>query len=211
MLVRELMSSDIVSVRADASLKDAARLLVEHRISGLPVVDESGQLVGVVSEADFVKTTDQAGSIRSLFARFFIAQDESPGAQAASVRSVMSAPPKTIAPDQPMALAAAQMGRWKVNRLPVVEDGQLVGIITRADIVRVFARSDLELLEDARRVLESFDGVQISHVVDGVAKLDGEVSHKAIAEGARSAVAQVAGIIQVDDSDLHWARGFGSD
>ncbi len=188
MLVRDIMTTPVVTVRPETPLKEVARLLVERRISGVPVVDADGRVLGVVSEADFlVREAGEARSPRHLL-WWFVAPRET--VQSARLRSTtaggaMTSPAITIGPDRPLSEAAALMARSKVNRLPVVEAGQLVGIVSRADIVRAFARSDEVLFEIVRDTLRAVDGLRVVSVRDGIVILAGTVKHEALARTAR--------------------------
>ncbi len=125
--VRALMSTDPVVVSADAPLAHAARLLQEHHVHGLPVVDALGGLVGVVSQTDMLR----ARSTEDLWDRW-------PGLR---VRHLMTSPALTIDADAEVAAAAALMERERVHRLVVVApDGQTpIGIISTTDLVRAMA------------------------------------------------------------------------
>ena len=144
---------DLRSVRTP--LKHVARLLVGHRIGGLPVVDEHDHVIGVVSEADFlVKEQDPDLLVRRPLARIFgeskatRAQIEKINAQTAG--AAMTTPALTILPRR-IAEAAAKMTTNCINRLPVVdESGRLLGIVTRADLLRAFVRTDSELARTIR-------------------------------------------------------------
>lgn len=125
--VHALMSSDPIVVSADAPLADAARLLQEHHVHGLPVVDALGGLVGVVSQTDMLR----ARSTEELWDRW-------PGLR---VRHLMTSPALTIGEDADVAAAAALMERERVHRLVVVApDGRTpIGIISTTDLVRAMA------------------------------------------------------------------------
>jgi CBS domain-containing protein len=130
MKVADLMTREVVSVPPGASLKEAAGLLIERGISGLPVVDAEGGVLGVLSETDIVAA--EAGGSRTL------------------VGQAMTAPAVTIDADRLAVDAAKLMVADSVNRLPVLENGKLVGILTRADLVRAFVRTDTEIAEEIR-------------------------------------------------------------
>ncbi|HET7685542.1 MAG TPA: CBS domain-containing protein [Candidatus Limnocylindria bacterium] len=125
--VHALMSSDPIVVSADAPLADAARLLQEHHVHGLPVVDALGGLVGVVSQTDMLR----ARSTEELWDRW-------PGLR---VRHLMTSPALTIGEDADVAAAAALMERERVHRLVVVApDGRTpIGIISTTDLVGAMA------------------------------------------------------------------------
>jgi CBS domain-containing protein len=125
--VRRCMTRAPIHVRADQPLAYAARLLDQHHIHGLPVVDDAGLLVGVISATDMLR----ARTTEHLWAAW-------PGLK---VRHLMSAPPITIGLDATLEEAAATMEAEQVHRLVVVgdDDGAPVGILSTSDIVRVIA------------------------------------------------------------------------
>lgn len=208
MNVRELMTTEVVVARPDTPLKEVARLLVEHRIGGIPVVDEAGRVVGVVSEADFLlkETAAQEVPRRRVLGWLLSGSRERDAEQqrlhAVTAGEAMTSPAAAIAADRPINEAARIMTERRINRLPVVEGEQLVGIITRADLVRAFARSDDELLAEVRHAVRAVDGLVVTGVEDGVATIKGEVSHPTVAESASRVVAAIPGIVAVDDRDL---------
>jgi CBS domain-containing protein len=208
MNVRDVMKSPVISVQPDSPLKEVARLLVEHRISGLPVVDADGFVVGVVSEEDFLARSAGIEPVRHrpLSWAWTGAPDRRAVERlhATTAGEAMTAPAITIGADRPVSEAAALMSKSDVNRLPVVEDGRLVGIVTRADIVRAYARSDDELLEIVRHSLHAVDGLQVLSVDDGIVKLGGTVASSALAQTAHRIAERVEGIVGVDDSELSW-------
>ncbi|WP_392675286.1 CBS domain-containing protein [Streptomyces sp. LN785] len=180
--VGELMTDEVVSVVPATSFKEVAKLLAQYNISGLPVLDEEDQVVGVVSESDLVNR--QA-------ARHLVPSDgPDPGTgtgTAVSSRAefmaaeVMSTPAVTVHADESAADAARLMMRSGVERLPVVDDeDRLVGIVTRRDLLRLFLRPDAEI---RRRIIEDAvvgtmglgaDAVAV-HVIDGVVTLEGQL------------------------------------
>ena len=153
MRIKDLMTTDVLTVRVTTQLKDAARLLAEHRISGLPVVDDDGRVLGVLSEGDILyKETgmkDRPGFFERLLSGPATGFELKLAAR--TVGEAMSAPAVTIGPTRPVTVAATTMIDEGVNRLPVVNDeGRLVGIVTRADLVRAFVRSDAEIEHEIR-------------------------------------------------------------
>lgn len=132
-VVGDLMTADPIVVRADAPLVEAAKLMDEHRISGLPVVDGAGRLVGVVSQTDLLR----ARATEYLWANW-------PGL---AVRHLMSKPALTVHRDTSLADAARKMERHHVHRLVVVSDTdeQLpIGVISTSDLVRAMAHEGPE-------------------------------------------------------------------
>ena len=154
MKVRDVMTTDVASVAPAMRLKDLARLLLERRISGAPVVDEDGRVVGVVSETDLLaKEVGRPLSRRTPLDWIFgevPSTSEQRRRDATTVEQAMSTPATTIGADRPLREAATIMVDRAVNRLPVVDQGRLVGIITRADLVRAYLRRDDELLGTIR-------------------------------------------------------------
>jgi CBS domain-containing protein len=221
MRVQDVMTRSVISVRPDTPLREVARVLDEHRISGVPVVDEAGTLLGVVSEADFLVEAQGGPAVvrRSPIARLFGRDGDarSPGDRhfASTASELMTSPVITIGPDELIADAAALMTKERINRLPVVEEGKLVGIVTRADLVRSYVRTDAQLADSIRedvlvRTLwldpEAFE----VGVADGVATISGAVDRRSSAEmiartavlvpGVRDVVSHVTWTI--DDSEL---------
>ena len=141
--VRDVMARSVVTVDPTTPLKDVAGSLVDNRISGVPVVDSLGTVLGVVSEADLLVKEQGAEAIRHRrLVRFFGDSSES-RAQLAKLAAVtageaMTAPAVTLGSARPISEAAALMTARKINRLPVVDGGRLVGIVTRADLVRAY-------------------------------------------------------------------------
>jgi CBS domain-containing protein len=212
--VRDVMTDAVVSVHPSTPLREVARLLVEHRISGVPVVADDGQVVGIVSEADFLVKEQGAKAVQHRrFARLigdsaaFNAQQAKLAARTAG--EAMTSPAITASPAMSTSQAARAMTARSVNRLPVVDGGRLVGMVTRADLVRAFVRSDAQLEATIRdEVLLHIlwlDPAQFEVVVhDGVATIRGRVERRSTAEMIESAIGMVPGVVAVQ-SEVHWA------
>lgn len=188
------MEPNVVTVAPERTLKDAAALLVRHRISGLPVCGPDGRVVGVVSEADI------------------IVKEQGPPERGSSVTvaDAMTSPAITVESKASVGTAAKLMLTRRVNRLPVVEGDDLVGIVTRADLVRAFARTDREIEREIR------DDVLLATlcispwsltvgVHGGVVTLRGRVETKGSAELVAAYTRRVPGVVAVE-SDLRWDR-----
>ena len=218
--VRDVMTTSVISIGPETPVREVAGVLSERRISGVPVVDETGTLLGVVSEADFlVEAQGGEPKHRSAIARLF-GHGGDPRATgdrhyASTAQQLMTSPVITISPDALIPDAAAVMTRKKINRLPVVQDGKLVGIVTRADLVRTYVRTDEELADSIREdVLHRtlwLDPAEFEVTVkDGIATIRGSVGRRSSAEmisrtavlvpGVRDVVSQVTW--DVDDADL---------
>jgi CBS domain-containing protein len=180
--VRDVMTGAdrVVTVSPETTLKQVAELMLEHRISGLPVVDEERHVLGVVSEGDIVSGETGGTGTHGMIARARAVGDPAAVAISRTAGEAMSSPPVTIGPDEAVARATHLIAERGVNRLPVVdEEGRLVGIIARADVVRAFARPDEEIESGVRDEIERFlgfgpDAVQVT-VADGEVALSGEV------------------------------------
>jgi CBS domain-containing protein len=211
MKVKDVMTTDVVSVPPGASLKEAARLMVERRISGLPVVDASGGVLGVISEGDLL-VKERGGSLdaRGFLAWLIGAQEDGwSKLEARVVGEAMTTPAATIGPERPVATAATLMLDREVNRLPVVDrDGRLVGIVTRADLVRAFARADAEVAREIRdevigRQLWLAEDTVTVEVAAGEVVLRGSVERRGDAEVLPKLAAHVPGVVAVS-SEVTW-------
>ncbi len=214
MRVQDVMTRSVISVGPDTQLRDVARLLDEHRISGVLVVDEHGALLGVVSEADFLVEAQGGAAVlrRSPIARLFGRPGDAgaPGDRhfASTAKELMTSPVITIGPAELITDAAAVMTRERINRLPVVEDGRLVGIVTRADLVRSYVRSDEQLAEAIRedvlvRTLWLDPKAFEVTVVDGIATIRGSVDRRSSAEMIARTAVLVPGVRDVV-ADVRW-------
>jgi CBS domain-containing protein len=147
--VSDYMDSDPVTVRPDASVEEVARVLGENELHGVPVTDEDGSVVGIVTENDLV-IGDEEGDLHipayvELFGglvflgRLRPFEERMKKAVAATASQMMSGDPRTVGPGDDVHTAAHVMVETGHNRIPVVEDGRLVGVISRADVVQALA------------------------------------------------------------------------
>ncbi|MCL6621999.1 MAG: CBS domain-containing protein [Syntrophobacterales bacterium] len=145
---RDIMTREVVTAGPEDSVEDLARLLAERRISGVPVVDDQGRVLGVVTQSDLLKRTREPTlpvALNILDLHLFL---ETPGRfrqrleklLGHTVRQVMSSPAITVAPDTPVSELARLMEDKGIHTLPVVEEGRLVGIVGKLDLIRVLAR-----------------------------------------------------------------------
>lgn len=209
--VGHVMTRDVVSVTPDTPLKDVAAALVERGISGLPVCDADGAVVGVLSEADLL--VKQGGSPERSGGLFAWLVETASAPDLAKLRAhtageAMTSPAVTVETASPVSEAARTMVSLGVNRLPVVEDGRLVGIVTRADLVRLFTRSDEEIARDIRqdvvkRLWIAPERIEVE-VEQGEVVLRGEVDTEVEAGLLEKRIPLVAGVVGVR-SELSWA------
>jgi CBS domain-containing protein len=193
MLVRDLMTTDVVAVGPGASIRDAARLMFRYRVSGVPVVDMDDHVLGIITEGDFL-----AMEIERL----------ETGAVPTEVREVMSKSVKTIPPEMDVTGAARFMQAQDVKRLVVATDGRMVGIISRFDIVSAFTRPD-DLIEDeiredlVRRVLfVDPESIEVT-VVNGVVTFVGSIGTRTEARLVEELARRLDGVVDVSN-DLTW-------
>ncbi|MBV9385762.1 MAG: CBS domain-containing protein [Chroococcidiopsidaceae cyanobacterium CP_BM_ER_R8_30] len=148
--VADAMSRDPIVVQPQTPLKEAIQILAERHISGLPVVDDAGQLVGIVSETDLM--WQETGVTPPAYIMFLDSviflknpatyERDLHKALGQTVGEVMSQEPLTVDPDKPLKDAAQLMHERKVHRLPVLDaSGHVIGILTRGDIIRAMAAS----------------------------------------------------------------------
>jgi CBS domain-containing protein len=202
MKIREAMTTDVTTVPADLPVRAVAAMLIERRISGAPVVDRRQHVVGVVSECDLVGfLADPTGEV-ARWPRLRWRRRRSPTA-----RDVMSTPAVTIGPRRSVAHAATVMIARDIGRLPVVEDGRLVGILTRADLVREFTRDDASIEAEIWDVVLRTVFVNPRHVrvqvEGGAVELTGEVETRGKARRLVQYVERVPGVTSVR-SHLTW-------
>lgn len=207
MKVEDLMTRDVITVAPESLLKAVAETLARHRISGVPVVDD-GRVLGVVSEADILQkeAVEQGpGGLGRLLGR----TRSNPKKAARTAGEAMTSPAVTVPPQRDVAQAARLLVQRGINRLAVVaEDGRLVGILTRADLVRAFVRSDEEVARELREDVVVgtlwIDAKELDiRVEDGEVTLSGEVDQKADAELLERFAARVPGVVSVR-SELRW-------
>ncbi|WP_320779577.1 CBS domain-containing protein [Streptomyces sp. CRN 30] len=212
--VGSVMTRDVVRAGATTPFKEVVRLLSEHRVSGLPVVDDE-RVVGVLSETDLMM--HQARSpVPYEPARHARLAALTPGvrrqaakAGARTAGQLMTAPPVTAHADDTVVAAARLMAQRRVERLPVLdEEGRLVGIVTRGDLLTVFLRSDEEI---HRTVVEQVLGKALwltprtigVSVSDGVVTLDGRMERESDTEIAVSMTRRLDGVVDVVDRLTH--------
>jgi len=204
MKVRDLMSTELLTVSPETLLREAARTMVRNRVSGLPVLTD-GAVVGIVTEGDFLRqeaNRDQPYRFSLLDALFGDGPSDAPAAE--RVAEVMTEIVVTITADVTIGEAARVMSDQRLKRLPVVdEEGALIGIISRADVVNAFTKPDEiiedEVREDIVRRLLFLDPADVSITVeDGVVTLDAEMENRTEAHLLEELTRRVEGVVRVD-------------
>jgi CBS domain-containing protein len=201
-IVSDVMTQTVVAVGRDANFKEIVRLMQEWKVSALPVLEGEGRVVGVVSEADLLpkeefrdSDPDRSTQLRRL----------SDLAKAGSVTAgeLMTSPALTVRANETLAQAARTLARAKVKRLPVVDElGMLQGIVSRADLLKVFLRDDEDIAEQVRREVVSYlfpappSAVRVE-VRDGVVTLSGRIRDTSLVPVAARLVRAVEGVVDV--------------
>jgi len=222
MQVRDVMTRNVISVRANQSVLEAAQMMLQNKVSGLPVVDSVGALVGIVTEGDFLRR-GEIGTQRQRpkWLEFLLG----PGRLAAeyvhttgrTVEEVMTPDPATVSEDDSLETVVELMERRHVKRLPVVRSGRLVGIVSRANLMDA-------LIEHARythgpapddgairdRVLAAFADVHWAPKINvavhnGIAELSGIITDERERKALIVAAENVTGVKEVHDH-LVWVE-----
>jgi CBS domain-containing protein len=152
MKARDVMTTRVVSIEADASVLRAARLMLQNRISGLPVTDKFGHLVGIVTEGDFLRRAElRTERHRPRWLEFLVGPgrlaNEYVRASGRKVAEVMTSDVRTISEETPLDDVVALMERHRIKRLPVVRGLRLVGIVSRANLLHALASLAREVKE----------------------------------------------------------------
>ena len=202
--VRDVMTTSVITAREDTPFKELAAVLASSRVSGFPVIDRAGTVIGVVSETDLViKEADQAGHPAS-FAGLRRSRDREKAAGVTAAQ-VMTSPPVTIGPGEPVQHAAFLMYDRAVSRLPVVDEaGHLVGIVSQVDVLGIFGRPDEEIRRDVtdRLIGQGFpvdpERLQVT-VRDGIVTLSGRPEAGQAGRDIIEAVRNIDGVVAVRD------------
>jgi CBS-domain-containing membrane protein len=178
--VRDVMTTDVVTVDRITPYKEIARLLAEHKISAVPVLTMGRHVAGVVSEADLLAEEDQAArKARAGKANHLPWRGQGRQHPGLTAEQLMTSPAVTINPDAPIPRTASLMHSHHVKRLPVVDpQGKLLGIVSRRDLLTVFLRPDAQIAAEVRELLAEIlfaDPASVSVTVhEGVVVLTGQ-------------------------------------
>ena len=205
-LVKDLMTTPVVTVEPSAPFKEIVARLAEHRVSAVPVVDDRRRVLGVVSEADLLLKEEFPEPEQDLPLWWTRRARLDRAKAAASVaRDLMTVAVVAVSPEAAVAEAARRMHTAKVKRLPVVDhSGRLVGIISRSDLLKVFDRSDQDI---RREIIEEVIVGEFMmapsrfflHVTDGVVVLQGRVERRSLLPYVVRAVQGVEGVVRVEN------------
>ena len=208
MRARDVMSEPVTTVSPHATLPAVAAVMGRQRIGGLPVVDANGKLVGVITETDLlVKEAGAGGRTELSYARHWNSTSKDfQHRPTPTVAEVMARQVVTADEDTGLRELARLMTRQGAHHIPIVRDGRIVGIVTRADVVSAFGRPARAILADVFDVLreglcldpERFDVV----VQEGVVTIRGEVDRPGAVRLIETVLAEVDGVAAVDASQV---------
>jgi CBS domain-containing protein len=225
MKARDVMVSPVFTAKPSATVKEVAKLLLDRRISAVPVVDEGGELVGIISEGDLLRRAEIGTEPRhSWWLRALSGDDalanEYVKAHARTVADVMTRGVITASPDTPLHEIAGLLERHSIKRVPIVKDGKLVGIVSRANLLQALASSRQEREvpgSDAavrERILAHLNNQPWAHTLllnvtvnDGVVDLWGITGSDAERKAIRVAAESTPGVIAVNDHLMRRSAG----
>jgi CBS domain-containing protein len=217
MRAHQIMTRSVITIAPDATILEAAKTMLQHHVSGLPVVDAAGRLVGIVSEGDFIRRSEIGTQRkRGRWLKFLL------GAGAAAtdyvhehgrkVSEVMTTDPVTVAEDATLEQIVTSMETNGVKRLPVVRDSKLVGIVSRANLLQAVASLAREIPDPTAdddhirsRVIVAIEkndwspfGLNVI-VRDGIVHLSGVITDESSRQAAVVAAENIAGVKKVHD------------
>jgi CBS domain-containing protein len=202
--VKDVMSTHVIAVRPNASYKEMAVMMRDQRVSAFPVVDDSGKVIGVVSETDLLTKEALEGTVPSTL-QAMAGQQVRAQVTGVIAAELMTSPVITIGPDEPVSHAARLMFNFRVKRLPVISpDGTLIGIVTRSDVLSVYRRTDgdiaQQVTEDVLDGTHQRDPSQFTVTVkNGIVTIEGAPETAVAGLDIVSAIRHMEGVVAVRD------------
>jgi CBS domain-containing protein len=221
MRAHQIMTRRVITVMPETSIVEAANAMLKHHVSGLPVVDAAGKLVGIVSEGDFLRRSETGTQRRrGRWLRFLFGTGPTAGdfvsEHGRKVSEVMTPEPFTVKEDSPLADVVDLMESKNVKRLPVMRDGKIVGIVTRANLLHAVASLARQVPDPTadddhirNRILQAMEKQEwcpfgLSVIVrDGIVHLSGILTDVQGRQAAIVAAENVEGVVKVHDH-LRW-------
>jgi CBS domain-containing protein len=228
MKARDVMISPVITVKPYSSVREVAKIFLERRISAVPVVDDQGKLVGIVSEGDLMHRAEAGTERRRSWWLRGLTGDETLAAEYAKahahkVSDVMTRNVITALPDTPLHEIAVLLEKNSIKRVPIVKDGALIGIVSRANLLQAVAsaRKELEvpladttirdkILTHLKKQSWAHTGLLNVTVNDGVVNLWGMTDSDAERTAIRVAAETMSGVRAVNDHLFTRPRGFGT-
>ncbi len=217
MRAHQIMTGPVITIAPDATVLDAARTMLQHHVSGLPVVDAAGKLVGVVSEGDFIRRSEIGTQRkRGRWLKFLLGTSATATdyvrENGRRVSEVMTGDPITIAEDTTLEEIVKTMETNHVKRLPVIKDGKLVGIVSRANLLQAVAGLARDVPDPTadddhirRRIIAAIEkndwspfGLNVI-VRDGIVHLSGVITDEGSRQASVVAAQNVSGVRKVHD------------
>lgn len=223
MRAHQIMTRSVVSVTPDTTVREAATLMLERHISGLPVIDADGKLVGIVSEGDFIRrseigTQHKRGGWLSYLLSLRSHSVDFVHENGRKISEVMTPDPFTVTEDTSLEDIVALMERKHVKRLPVVRNEKLVGIVSRSNLMQAVASLAHDIPDPTadddhirKRIIESLEKsdwcpIGLSVVVrDGIVHLSGIITQASVRQAIIVTAENVAGVRKVHDH-LRWVE-----
>ncbi len=208
--VQDVMTPHVVTVRPSEQFKNIVQILRTSRIGAVPVVDVSERVVGVVSETDLLPKEEPFGAITHHFFESKASRQLRRKVAGFVAADLMTTPAITVSPETDLREAARMLVERQVNHLPVVDaEGKLVGIVSRSDVLSVFAREDASIYEDVRKkvdwLTDFLPGAKVQvNVEQGVVTLTGEVDRMSDRQHLVAAVRVVDGVVGIHDLLRVW-------
>jgi CBS domain-containing protein len=222
MRAKQIMTRNVISVAPDTTVVEAANIMLQKHISGLPVVDNAGSVIGIVSEGDFLRrieigTPRKRGRLPSFFIGYASAAEDYVHEHGRKVSEIMTPSPVTIGEDTSLSDVVSLMERNNIKRIPVVRDGKLVGIVSRSNLLRAVASvaRDIPAATAAddrirQRIIDEISrngwcpiGLNVI-VRDGIVHLSGMITDERSRQAAIVAAENQDGVVKVHDH-LRWA------
>lgn len=216
MLARDVMTTTVLTVTPDTDVGEIARILLDAHISAIPVLGENGSLVGIVSEGDLIHRAEADTRRRPSWWLRLLTTPEEPAERyvrefGRRARDVMSKDLITVSPDTPLTEIAAMLEKYHIKRVPVVENDRLVGIVSRANLLRGVAtwhKPTGVRVEDSNirtTLLQALNEAELPmHLVnvtvtDGVVEIWGVVESDAQIDAARAAAEATVGVVRFEN------------
>jgi CBS domain-containing protein len=226
MLAADVMTQNVITVSPDSEVREIASLLLEHGISAVPVVDDGGKVLGIVSEGDLMRRVENdTARHKSWWLKLFAGHDAADYVKSHGRRAleIMTKDPITIAGDMPLHKISRLLEKHHIKRVPVVQEGKLVGIVSRSNLLRGFSvtateasvtTDDREIREAILKEVDSNTGVLVDRlnviVADGKVQLWGLVENQQEKMAVQVAAENTAGVKEVDNNLGFVPRGVGS-
>ncbi|MEQ5801488.1 CBS domain-containing protein [Halomonas sp. H10-9-1] len=225
MQAADIMTRNVITVGRDSEVREIASLLLEHGISAVPVVSDAGKVLGIVSEGDLIRRVEDDKRNKSWWLRLFAVND--PGEYVKShgrrAHEIMTPDPLTIGEDMPLHQISRLLEKHHIKRVPVVTDGKLVGIVSRANLLQGFAvagpetvvsTDDREIRVAILKEIDANTGVLVDRinviVSQGQVELWGLVESDQERMAVQVAAENTAGVKEVKNNLGYVPRGFGA-